>query len=88
MTTIRLREEKLRWLESGEEVVAFDEMGAAYFGLNPAGSTLWRRLAAGSSREDLIAALVDEFELDAERAAADVDAFLQQLDAAELLDRT
>jgi Coenzyme PQQ synthesis protein D (PqqD) len=85
--TFRLREDKLRWLESGEEVVAFDEMGAAYFGLNPAGSTLWRRLAGGASHEDLVAALVDEFEIDAEHAAADVDAFLQQLDAAELLER-
>ena len=87
VTRYRLRESKLRWLASGDEVVAFDEAGAAYFGLNTAGSVLWRLLVAGSSHDDLVLALVEEFDITAERAAVDVDAFLEQLTAADFLQR-
>lgn len=87
MTILRLREKNLRWLESGEEVVAFDEAGAAYFGANTAGTVLWRLLSEGCTREDLMLALVDTFGVDSERAEADVDSYLRQLDENELLER-
>ena len=88
MTIFRLRDEKLRWLESNQEVIAFDEAGAAYFGANQTGSVLWHLLAGGSTRDDLVRALVDAFGVDEERAGTDVDAFLNQLQEQGLLEQT
>ena len=55
--------------------------------LNETGMFLVEELGAGArSRDELIARLVAEFEVDEETAADDVDAFVEQL-AHELLER-
>jgi hypothetical protein len=85
MTRFRLREEKLKWLHSDNETIAFDEVGSAYFAANPSGTVLWKRLAEGASRDTLVDALVEAFSIGRGHAAADVDTFLQQLDQAGVL---
>lgn len=47
--------------------------------LNATGAFLWEKLAAGSDAEQLVAALLAEYEVTAERAAQDVDTFIAQL---------
>lgn len=44
--------------------------------LNETGVILWQRLEGGASREELISALTEEYEVTAEIAAIDVDKFL------------
>ena len=47
--------------------------------LNESGAMLWRVLEQGASREELVAALLDEYEVSRQQAMADVDAFLNKL---------
>ena len=47
--------------------------------LNDSGAMMWEKLKAGAEKEDLIQALVEKYEISAEQAAADVDAFVASL---------
>ncbi len=62
----------------GQAVLVDLDQGRA-LALNAAGSLLWSRLE-GRSEPELVAALQEEFEVDAQRAAADVREFLALLE--------
>ena len=85
--TLRLRSDRLQWLETEGEVVALDESSLLYLGLNESGSLLWSELATGATREALVAKLVEAFGVEAETATADVDRFVAELDRRDLLTR-
>jgi hypothetical protein len=85
VTILRLRAGGLTWLETDGELVALDEQSATYLSGNPAATLLWPELAAGATKDDLVEALLDAFELDREQAVADVDAFVSDLQARNLL---
>lgn len=53
--------------------------------LNQTGCLLWEKLQKECTREDLIAALLAEYDTDEATAAKDVDAFLAKLKEAGLL---
>jgi len=87
VSELRLRSDRLHWLETDGEVVALDERSLVYLNANPTGAVLWQTLAQGATREELIRGLVAEFEVDEATAAVDVDRFLADLDARGLLER-
>jgi Coenzyme PQQ synthesis protein D (PqqD) len=82
---LRLRPEGVEWREIDGEVVALETGRSIYLAANPAGALLWARLAEGATRDDLIAALRAQWPLEPDRAAADVDAFVDQVRAHGLL---
>ncbi len=47
--------------------------------LNPTGRFIWELLAEDRSLEDLVTAVVDRFEVETDRAGADVRAFVDDL---------
>ena len=47
--------------------------------LNETGALLWRRLETGAEKQELVDAILKEYDTDAETAEKDVDAFLAQL---------
>lgn len=54
--------------------------------LNETGAFLWKQLAeAECTEESLVAAMTNEYDVDSERAAADVGAFIRSLQEADLL---
>jgi hypothetical protein len=83
---MRLRQAGLTWHVAGDEVVVLDLEGSVYLKLNGSGRVLWERLAAGSTEPELIAALVEQFGIDAGRATADVAAFVADLEQRDLLE--
>lgn len=87
MAELRLRQDRLHWLEADGEVVALDENALVYLNANPTGATLWQALAAGSTRAGLVNRLLSEFDVDEETATADVDRFVAELEARGLLER-
>lgn len=62
-------------LPLGEATVNFTGM----LTLNETGVLLWRKLEEGCTREDLIAALLAEYDVSEGDAAVDVDAFIKRL---------
>ena len=53
--------------------------------LTESGVLLWNRLQTECTEEDLVDAVLEEYDVDRETAEADVQAFLNQLRALELL---
>jgi hypothetical protein len=82
---LKLREDALVWREIDGEVVAVDVDASTYLGANLSGTLLWRLLADGASRDELVDALVEGFGIDVDRARADTEAFLASLSARSLL---
>jgi hypothetical protein len=82
---LRLRTSDLSWRELDDEVIAVDIETSTYLGTNKAGTLLWRRLSGGATRQDLADLLVETYEIEPERARADVQSFLDDLAARGLL---
>ena len=87
MTRLRLRDDAVRWREIDQEIVAVDLGRSDYVSTNESGVLLWRRLAEGTTQEQLVDELVSAFGIDRERASEDVGRFLDELDARNLLER-
>lgn len=51
------------------------------FALNELGAFLWDRLPAANTAEELLKAVLAEYEVSPEEAAADIAAFLKKLEA-------
>jgi len=82
---LRLREDSIEWREVDGEGIALDEKASLYLAGNPTATLLWRALSAGATRGDLVSILTETFGIDADRASGDVDAFLEDLRARDLL---
>lgn len=54
--------------------------------LNETGAFLFRRLQQGAGREELINALLEEYDVAPDRAAADTDIFIEKVRKADVLE--
>ena len=85
-TVLRLRAEGLEWRALDADIVALDLQRAEYVHVNRSGAELWRLLAAGTTRAQLVRHLSETYGLSEAQASADVDAFLAGLYAQRLLE--
>jgi hypothetical protein len=85
MTKLRLRHDALEWREIEDEVIAVDVRTSTYLSTNGSGTVLWRALAEGATREQLVAVLQTSFGVETARAEEDVDQFVSHLRERELL---
>ncbi len=53
--------------------------------LNQTGAFLWKILQDGAEKEDLVKALLNEYEVDEQTAKKDVDSFIGRLEQANLI---
>ena len=82
---LKLESSQVEWRHFGDEVVLLDLRTSTYLSTNPAATLLWRRLESGATRTHLIEALVEDYEVEPDTAAKDVDAFLEDCRRRELL---
>jgi hypothetical protein len=82
---LTLRPEALEWVDVEEEIVVLDTERSVYLATNPSGALLWRMLTDGTTQQDLVAALVEAFEITPERAEHDVEVFVDRLKGLGLL---
>lgn len=73
-----------RRLEDGGVILNVES--GDYFQVNASGRLIWETLEDGVERDELIEALVVKFDIDSDRAAADVDVFLRHLDERSLVE--
>lgn len=76
--TMRLRK-GLSWRRVGDDIVVLDLDQSCYVSISGAGAVVWEHLAKGASLDDVLDRIVDEYDVDREQAAADVEAFVQNL---------
>jgi coenzyme PQQ synthesis protein D (PqqD) len=86
VSPLRLRREGVTWLEVDGEVVALDAESSKYLSANASGAVLWQALAKGATRDELAEALTSTFGIDEATARGDVDAFVAELEARQLLE--
>jgi hypothetical protein len=65
--------------EVGTEVVILDLASGTYFGLDPVGARVWQLITAGSTPQEVCAALTEEYEVDRETAERDVGELIGEL---------
>jgi hypothetical protein len=82
---MQLKREGISWQEIDGELVILDLVHSVYLTTNVSGTFLTKLLVEDRSRDELITALAQEFAIDADRAATDVDAFLDLLGQRGLL---
>ena len=54
--------------------------------LNEVGAFLWEKLSADTTQEELVRALLDEYDVDEATARADIEEFIGKLKGADLLE--
>ena len=54
--------------------------------LNETGMLLWDKLTNGAEKDELLKAIVNEYDIDEATAAADIDLFLSKLEGAGLVE--
>lgn len=70
-------------------VVAIGEASETFNGLitlNETGAFLWKLLQKGTTEEELLEKMLEEYEVDAETAKGGIDAFLSEVRGADLID--
>lgn len=82
--SVRLRESVVAQVMDGQ-MVLLDTRGGQYYDLNASGTLMLERLLAGASREQVIAAVEQKFQVSGERVATDLDALMVTLRDAGLI---
>lgn len=79
----------LRSVGGRNVVVAIGQASEEFNGLitlNESGAFLWKQLQSGTTYEDMLAAMLAEYEVDEETARAGIDAFLETAKGAGLIE--
>ena len=67
-------------VSTGEKTVDFNGIMT----LNETGNFLWEKLLVDTTKEELVEAMLKEYDVDAATATADIEAFLKKLEEAGL----
>lgn len=86
--SLRLRIEQVEFVNVEGEIVVLDKARSLYYSVNESAVRLWFALRDGTTEDALCRVLADANGLSDDKAAADVTAFLEQLDTAGLIERT
>ena len=84
VTKIRLRKE-LSWRKVGTTIVILDLDASIYLSATGAAVVIWECLAAGMDETTIVERVTDTFDVDAETALRDVQAFVRELRTRRLL---
>src|SRR5688572_3026554 len=72
--------------EVNGEIVILNTKTGIYFGLNAMGSDIWQRIQEPTRVADVQSAIIDEYDAPADRIEQDVDALLEKLAEAGLIE--
>jgi hypothetical protein len=82
---LHLKDTDIVWRSVEDEIVILHRGDWEYLTVNEAGALLWTKLADGATHTELVSMLTSEYDIDEDRAAGDVDAFLSLLSERDLL---
>jgi hypothetical protein len=69
----------------GDEAVILNVSSGVYFGLDTVGTRMWQLISEHGSTEKVVAALLDEYEVEESQLRHDLDKLIDQLIEKELL---
>lgn len=68
-----------------DEAVLLDLDSQSYFGLDPVGTVIWEGVSDGKTEKEIVARIVEEFDVDAEIARRDLKSFMAELEQGKLV---
>lgn len=81
---VRTREQ-ISTTVDGEQII-LHRGSEKYFGLNEVGTRLWEALEEPRTVDELVATIREEFDVSEERSRNDVESFVSDLEAADLIE--
>lgn len=72
--------------EVGSEAVILDLKSGVYYGLNETGNQIWQWLQQPKSESEIVALLLEEYDVTPEQGASDVKALLTELSQAGIIE--
>lgn len=82
---MRVKTGDVVWQELDDGIVVLNLSTSRYLRINASASVLWRRLEIGANFDELVTALLENFEIDETTARRDVDAFVAAARDLELI---
>lgn len=82
---LRRRDGVVGAVAPGDATVLMDVTKGRYYTLNAVGGRIWELLGSGPTFADLVADLLEEYEVASDRLHADLVTILEQLDKAGLI---
>lgn len=83
---LTLRQDSITWTPTDDgSVVVLDLRTSRYLGVSGTAAVLWEAMVNGSSEDELVDALLAEYDVDAGTARRDVHAFVEDLRARDLV---
>lgn len=82
---MRLRTSDISARTIGGETIVLDLPSSQYFAITGVGSKVFQLLAEERTMDDLVAAILEEYDVDEARARTDVENFVERLRQAQLL---
>lgn len=79
----------LRQVAGNSIVIAVGDEALNFNGIitiNGSGTFLWEKLAEGAEKDELLAAMLSEYNIDKETAKKDIDEFIEKLKNANLIE--
>lgn len=77
----------LAYRRIAEEMFVVDASRAELHELNAPAALIWEGLAAGKTAERIVSSIVEEFEVDAKTASADLQVFIKELLASGVIEK-
>ncbi|NJL51403.1 MAG: PqqD family protein [Hydrococcus sp. SU_1_0] len=71
--------------EIDSEAVVLDLESGVYYGLNETGNQIWQWLQQPKTESEIIALVLDEYDVEPEQGANDVKALLQEMTEAKIV---
>ncbi len=84
--TYQLRKAELTWRQVGDAIVILDLSDSSYLSVSGAGRVIWERLDGGATLAELVATVMEVFDVSEALAAADTSLFLESLEERKLLE--
>ncbi len=82
---MQLRSTDISARSIGDETIVLNLPSSRYFTITGVGTRLFELLAEDTSLDELVATIVDEYDVDSATARRDIEAFLDRLRDARLL---
>lgn len=80
-----VRNPSVLWRELDGEAILLDPQAGCSYTLNPVGTLIWKLLDGEHSKEDILAAICDAYEVEPEQASQDARRLLDELRSNKLV---
>jgi Coenzyme PQQ synthesis protein D (PqqD) len=80
-----LRSDGMTWRALDDQIVVLDLETSLYLNVTGSGAVVWPLLAAGTTVDAMVGAVLEVYDIDAETARGDIVAFLDDLRERKLL---